>query len=98
MNRRDFFKAIGIPALVLPFVKLFPVNKPNIRVEEWTVWDNKFYKIYRFSPDGELEWASINGEIQYFSSSRKSPGVLFENGIAKTLGFQQLESRSLKSP
>jgi len=97
MNRRDFFKTIGIPALVSPFVKFPKARKPRVRVEEWTIWDNKFYKIYRFSPDGELEWASINGEIQYFSSTGNSPGVLFESGIAKTLGFQQLESKPLKS-
>jgi len=33
MNRRDFFKTVGIPALALPFVKILPKPESEITYE-----------------------------------------------------------------
>ena len=94
MNRRYFLKTLGVGTVLVQLPGMFIkdgqaglVNMPELNIEKWTVWDNNFYKICKYSSDWKLEWISIDGRFQYFSSTGKSPGVLFENGIATDLGF-----------
>jgi len=79
MNRRDFFKTIGIPALALPFISRLDLFSRKINATTWIYFDkfpSKRTELFRIDNDisiyydnQEIITAALNGRP--FGKSQK---------------------------